>query len=118
MKKVICSVGVGLLTLLATGFAALASDQSGTPVSIVVTAEAKRGKTIPPLLLEDLAVTQGRDKRQITSLESLSGSKLQLLLMIDDSAAGSFNTEIQSLKGFVLALPANAEIGVGYMRNG
>jgi len=38
--------------------------------------------------------------------------------MIDDSAAASFNTEIPALKSFVNALPANAEVAVGYMRNG
>jgi VWFA-related protein len=92
--------------------------QQGTPVSVVVTAEPKRGKTIPPLVAEDLAVTQGKDKRPVTSLEPLRGAKLQLLLLIDDSAAGSFNTEIQTLKDFVTAQPSNAEVAVGYMRNG
>src|SRR5882757_663383 len=90
----------------------------GTPVSVVVTAEPRRNKTIPPLTAEDIAVSQGRDKRPVTSLESLNGAKLQLLLMIDDSAAGSFNTELQTLKNFVTSLPANAEVGIGYMRNG
>ena len=90
----------------------------GTPVSMVVTAEAKRGRAIPPLMAEDLAVSQGRDKRPVTSLEPLTGAKLQLLLLIDDSAAFSFNTEISTLKNFVTALPSNTEVAVGYMRNG
>jgi hypothetical protein len=90
----------------------------GASASVVITAEPKRGKTVPPLVADDLAVTQGRDKRRVTSLDPLSAEPLQLLLMIDDSAAGSFNTEIPSLKNFVLALPSNAEVAVGYMRNG
>jgi hypothetical protein len=95
-----------------------AVDAPGTPVSVVVTAEAKRGKAIPPLMAEDVAVSQGRDKRPVTSLEPLSGAKLQLFLMIDDSAAGSFDTELGTLKSFVTALPADTEVAVGYMRNG
>jgi hypothetical protein len=106
--------------LLSAGISlfAQAGSEPGTPVSVVVTAEPKRGSAVPPLLADDVAVTQGREKRHVISLEPLSGTKLQLLLMIDDSAAESFNTEIPTLKKFVMALPANAEIGIGYMRNG
>jgi VWFA-related protein len=95
-----------------------APSEPGTPVSVVVTEEPKRGKTIPPLTYDDLRITQGKEKRKVASLEPLSGSKLQLLLMIDDSAAESFNTEIRSLKDFVMAQPSNVEVAVGYMRNG
>jgi hypothetical protein len=121
MKKRTLFVGIAALLLLATGisvFARQSAAEAGTPVSVVVTAEAKRGKTIPPLMPDDIAVAQGRDKRQVTALEPLAEEKLQLLVMIDDSAAESFDTEIPSLKTFVMALPANAEVGVGYMRNG
>ncbi len=99
-------------------FAGQAGSEPGTPVSVVVTAEAKRGKTIPPLMSDDVAVTQGHEKRHVISLDPQSGTKLQLLLMVDDSANESFDTEIPTLKNFVLALPANAEIGIAYMRNG
>jgi len=122
MKKGMFSQQIGLVLLFSSAVSRLALGQTpaepGTPVSVVVTAEPKRGKTIPPLVPEDIAVKQGRDKRQTTSLEPLGETKLQLLLMIDDSAAGSFDTEIRTLKDFVQALPANAEIGIGYMRNG
>jgi hypothetical protein len=108
--------------LLLSGLLLIAGQPSaepGTPVSVVVTAEARRGKTIPPLVADDLMVKQGRDKRAITSLVPLSGGAgLQLLLMIDDSASESFNGEIPTLKNFLNALPANAEVAVGYMRNG
>ncbi len=93
-------------------------SEPGTPVSVVVTAEPKRGKTIPPLMADDVSVAQGREKRHVISLDPLSGTKLQLLLMIDDSAAESIDTEIPSLKNFVMALPVNAEVAIGYMRNG
>jgi VWFA-related protein len=107
-----------LLCLGVSAFAGQRVSAPGTPVSVVVTAEAKRGKTIPPLMAEDIAVTQDRDKRPVTSLQPLNGAKTQLFLMIDDSAAGSFNTELQTLKNFVTALPSNTEIAIGYMRNG
>jgi hypothetical protein len=107
-----------LFCFAVSAFAGQGASAPGTPVSVVVTAEAKRGKTIPPLAAEDIAVTQNRDKRPVTSLQPLHGAKIQLFLMIDDSAGGSFNTELQTLKNFVTALPSNAEVAIGYMRNG
>ena len=108
-----------LVALLASSGATMIAQQApGTPVSVIVTAEPKKGKSIPDLTAQDVTASQGRDKRPVQALEPLAGSKLQLLLMIDDSAAGSFDSEIQTLKNFVMALPANAEVGVGYMRNG
>jgi VWFA-related protein len=121
MKKRTRNAATGILLFLAAGipvFAAQAGSQPGTLVSVVVTAEPKRGKAIPPLVPEDVSVKQGKERRQVNSIESISNSPLQILLMIDDSAAGSFDTEIKTLKNFVMALPANAEAAVGYMRNG
>ncbi len=48
----------------------------------------------------------------------MNGSKLQMLLLIDESSAASFDTEIPALKNFIRSLPANAEVAVGYMQNG
>jgi VWFA-related protein len=118
MKKEILIGLPAFLLLFCVGMDARAVPSQGTEVKVVVTAEPKRGKTIPELLKEDLKVTQNREKRQITSLESLAGSKLQLLLLIDDSAASGFDTQISALRDFVMALPANAEVEIGYMRNG
>ena len=120
MKRQTVFLGLGTLLLSAgvSAFGQQAPVESGPAISVVVTAEPKRGKTIPPLEVEDLVVKQGREKLHLAGLESISGSKLQLLLLIDDSAAESFNTEIRSLKDFVMAQPANAEVAVGYMHNG
>jgi hypothetical protein len=120
MKRPTVFLGLGTLLLSAEIFAfgQQAPVESGPAISVVVTAEPKRGKTIPPLEVEDLVVKQGREKLHVAALEPVSGARLQLLLMIDDSAAESFNTEIRSLKDFVMAQPANAEVAVGYMHNG
>ena len=92
----------------------------GTPTSMVVTLEPKRGKEIPPIESADITVQQGRDKNQVVSLvpAGQSAKDLQLLLLIDDSGGGSFDTELQILRDYVTALPARTEIGIGYMRNG
>lgn len=104
--------------------AALAQQQpassSANSVSVIVTAEASRGKTIPPLEPDDIRVTQNGKPVQVTALAPFQGDNapLQLLLLIDDSARSSFGTEINTLKQFITSLPSGVEVGVGYMRNG
>lgn len=92
----------------------------GVPVSVVVTAEPLHGKETPSLEKDDVAVYQGKDKRRLLSLTPLGQQdrSVQLLLLISDSAQGSFDTEIGILKQFVTSLPASTEIAIGYMRNG
>jgi hypothetical protein len=89
-------------------------------VSVVVTLEPRRDSKIPAVEQQDIVVEQGRDKRPVTGFKALTGDEggLQLLLLIDDSARGSFDTEIGALKQFINSLPQNSEAGVAYMRNG
>jgi hypothetical protein len=89
----------------------------GTPVSVIVTLEPRREKTIPAVEQQDIAVYQQNDKRPVTGFVPLRGS-MQLMLLIDDSAGTSFSTEIGTLKTFVTSLPSSTEVAIGYMRNG
>lgn len=117
-KKYLSALGV--LCVAGLTPALIARQQSpapGVPVSIVITLEPKRGKSIPPVEPQDINVQEGRDKRPVTGLVPLQG-KMQLMLLIDDSARGTFDTEINTLKQFVNALPADTEVAVAYMRNG
>ena len=112
----------GAVSLIAAVLPVCAKQQSapGVAVSTVVTIEPRRGKSIPPIETEDIAVSEGNDKRPVTGLLPLEGEHagMQLLLLLDDSAASSMNTEIDTLKNFVKSLPATTQIGIGYMRNG
>lgn len=84
---------------------------------MIVTLEPRRAATIPSIEQQDVAVYQDNHKRPVTSFTPAQGS-LQLMLLIDDSAGNSFNTEIPALKQFVNSLPEQTEVAVGYMRNG
>jgi hypothetical protein len=117
-KKFLPVLGVVCAAALAPSlFAQQQPSAPGVPVSIVVTLEPKHGRTIPPIEQQDITVQEGRDKRPVTGLTPLHG-KMQLMLLIDDSARGTFDTEINTLKQFVNALPADTEVAVAYMRNG
>jgi hypothetical protein len=114
--------GIGAICLAAATLPLLPAQQQapGVPVSMVITVEPKRGKTIPPIEQQDLTVSEGKDKRPVTGLQPFQGehADMQLLLLLDDSAGSSMNTEIRTLKQFVTSLPSTTQVAIGYMRNG
>lgn len=118
--KALSLTGAVLFLSALTPIFAQQGNTPGTPVSMVVTAEARRGKTIPTLQPEDIQVSEKNKIRPVTGLVPAQGDHagLQLLLLIDDSARSSLGTEIPTLKQFVTSLPVGAEVGIGYMRNG
>jgi hypothetical protein len=93
------------------------SPANGESVHMTVTLEPRRAKTIPPVEQQDLVVYENNQKRPVTGFTPAQGS-LQLMLMIDNSANNTFNTEIPALKNFVNSLPPQTEVAVGYMQNG
>jgi hypothetical protein len=115
--KYICAAG---LVCLAASLACAAQtpNASGVPVSVVVTLEPKHGRSIPPIEPQDIQVKEAGERRPVETLAPLGQSGMQLMLLIDDSARGTFDTEISTLKQFIMSLPPNFEVGVAYMRNG
>ena len=112
-------IAAGLVCLAASIICtAQSSNASGVPVSVVVTLEPKHGKTIPTIETQDIQVKEAGERRPVESLKPLANSGMQLMLLIDDSARGTFDTEISTLKQFITSLPPNFEVGVAYMRNG
>src|SRR5579875_1160417 len=122
MKCPLFLLAAGIVCLAATSLPASAAPQQnspGEPVNVVVTLEPKHGKTIPPVEAQDITVQENRDKRPVTGFVPLGENpSTQLLLLIDDSARGTFDTEINTLKQFINDLPSNTQVGVAYMRNG
>jgi VWFA-related protein len=99
-------------------YAAQASNEPGVPASVIVTLEPKHGKTIPPIEGQDIQVREAGERRPVEALTPLANSGMQLMLLIDDSARGTFDTEISTLKQFITSLPPNFQVAVAYMRNG
>jgi hypothetical protein len=97
-----------------------ASAQLGVPVQMVVTVQARKGKTVPEVTKEDALVHQGRDRRKTLDWVPLQGERagLQLFLLIDDSANFSLGSKLDELRDFIQAQPASTKVGVAYMQNG
>jgi hypothetical protein len=115
--KLLITAGLVCLSAALT-CAAQSANTQGIPVSAVVTLEPKHGKAIPSIEAQDIRVKQAGEIRPVEDLKPLAQSGMQLLLLLDDSARGTFNTQVPTLKQFVTSLPPNFEVGVAYMRNG
>jgi hypothetical protein len=111
-------VTAGLVCLSAALTCAAQSNAPGVPASVIITLEPKHGKTIPAVEARDIQVKEAGERRSIEGLKPLGQTGMQLMLLIDDSARGSFDTEIPTLKQFITSLPPNFEVAVAYMRNG
>jgi VWFA-related protein len=91
-----------------------------TPVSVVVSAEAKRGNEVPHVSREDVRVMAGRNRLQITGWVPYQGNQagLELMVLIDELSNPSLSINYDDLQRFFAAQPATTAIAVGYMENG
>jgi len=112
-------------TVLTLGSQAAASRESapaGTiPVHMVVTVEAHHGTEVPAIKREDVMVTQGRVRAQVTDWTLLQGEHagLELFVLLDEaSTPTSLGPQLEDLRRFINSQPETTAIGVGYMRDG
>jgi hypothetical protein len=96
------------------------SPETGTPVHMVVTAEARHGTDIPVIQKEDAMVYQGRDRVKTVDWLPLQGDHagLELFLLLDDASGTNLGSQLEDIRKFINSQPATTRIGVGYMRNG
>jgi hypothetical protein len=111
---------LGVLTATSTLLKGQQSPATGTPVHMVVTAEARHGADVPVIQKEDVMVYQGRDRVKTTDWIPLQGdhAELELFLLLDDASGSSLGSQLEDLRRFINSQPATTRIGVGYMRNG
>lgn len=95
--------------------------QATIPVHMVVMVEplSDDDKTVSPLSKEDVKVTQGKNKLQVTDWIPARDDRagLQLFILIDDTSDKTLGTNLGELKDFIKGQPPTTWVGVGYMRN-
>ena len=97
------------------------SAPSGTiPVTMVVSVEAKQGKEVSEVGLEDVIVFHDRDRLRVTSWVPLQNDQagLQLFLLIDDGTTMNIGLQFDDLRRFMAEQPSATSLALGYMRNG
>jgi hypothetical protein len=97
-----------------------ASDISGPPARLVVTAEVKKDAQAPVINREDVMVYQGKEKRAVLNWTPTKGPNagLELFLLIDDSLGTDVSSQFGDLRKFIQAQPTTTAIGIAYMQNG
>lgn len=92
----------------------------GTPVHIIVTAEAHKGNNPPEIKKDDVMVYEGKTRDTVTDWIPATGdhAALELFILIDDSSSSSLGTQLQDIKQFINSQAATTKIGVAYMQNG
>jgi hypothetical protein len=108
---------------LASLFPTRAQDQassSNVQVTTVVTALGPKYTAPPALGKQDVNVTEGKQKREVTNWVPAQGDKaaLQLAMVIDDADSQDLATQLGDLKNFISSQPASTAIGVFYASNG
>jgi hypothetical protein len=109
--------------VLCSLFPAHAQDQassSNVQVTTVVTALGPKYTAPPALGKQDINVTEGKQKREVTNWVPAQGDKaaLQLAIVIDDADNQDLATQLGDLKNFISSQPASTAIGVFYASNG
>ena len=94
--------------------------ETGVPVSMVVTAELRRGGDVPMLDEKDVMVYLNHQRAKVTNWEQLQGQQagVEVFLLIDDNSSDALGTQLGDLREFINGLPATTAIGVAYMQNG
>jgi hypothetical protein len=109
--------------VLASLFSTHAQDQassSNLQVTTVVTALGPKYTAPPALGKQDINVTEGKQKREVTNFIPAQGDKaaLQLAIVIDDADSADLASQLGDLKNFISSQPPSTAIGVFYASNG
>lgn len=91
-----------------------------TPVSLIVSVEAKNGKEVPAVSREDVVVFHLKDRLKVTDwvpVESEQAS-LQLFLLIDEGVTMDIGMQFDDLRHFINEQPPTTVIALGYLRYG
>jgi len=109
--------------VLASLFPTHAQDQassSNAQVTTVVTALGPKYTAPPALGKQDINVTEGKQKREVTNFIPAQGDKaaLQLAIVIDDADSTDLGSQLGDLRNFISSQPASTAVGVFYASNG
>jgi hypothetical protein len=112
-----CAIAASLMAS-APAFASSENQQGqGQAVITVLPAKNAAPAAVNP---QDLSLKVNGKATSITNLQSLrdANSKVEMIVLIDDSARTSLGNQISYVSEFVKTLPPNTSVTIGYMQNG
>jgi VWFA-related protein len=121
MKTGTCKVAmvVGVCCSLLGVLPPLSAQETNTASAIVtvISKSAEDGTTVPK---QTMSVYENRKLQEVAGWVPLRGQRsgLQLVVLLDDSSRGNLGLQLNDIRNFVTGLPPNAQVAIGYMRNG
>jgi hypothetical protein len=97
-----------------------ASSDQGIPTHVVVTAEPRKGNTVPAISQDDVIVYERHTRDKVTEWIPATGdhATLDLFIFIDDSSSTELGTQMNDIRTFIESQPETTRVGVAYMQNG
>ena len=110
---------VAIVVGISFALAAPSPAQETSTARAVVTATTK-GEDVTAIPRRSITVTANRKSQDVTGWVPLRGARsgLQLVVLLDDSSRGNLGLQFNDIRNFLTALPPNAQVAIGYMRNG
>jgi hypothetical protein len=109
-----------LVLFLAAGASVRSEAQQGSGQAVVTVLPKHDGEMAPSVANQDLAVKVNGKTAKVTEWTPLNdaSNRMELVLLIDDSARSSLGTQLNEIEAFVKTLPPNTKAGIAYMENG
>jgi hypothetical protein len=97
-----------------------AESSATVPVSAIVTVLGPKYTSPPAIGKEDIAVYEGKEKKDVTSWLPAQGDKaaLELAIVIDDSTSTGIGLQFSDLTNFIKSQPPTTGVGIFYASNG
>jgi hypothetical protein len=118
--RLACFLALAVLLNAAAAAGQQNPASGGTPVSMVVTAEARHGMNPPPVTEQDVMVYEGKLRDPVTSWVPAKDdhAQLEFFILLDDSTNVVVATQFDDLRQFINSQPETTKIGIAYMQNG
>lgn len=99
---------------------ALGIAQETSTGRAVVTAETKAAEGVTAIPKQSISLYENRKLQDVSGWTALRGQRsgLQLVVLLDDSSRGNLGLQLNDIRSFLNGLPSNAQVAIGYMRNG
>ncbi|MGH9713663.1 MAG: hypothetical protein ACRD5M_10235 [Candidatus Acidiferrales bacterium] len=109
-----------ILAIAACALAANPAWSQAVPITTVVTVLGPKYTPPPAISKDDIAVYEGKEKKEITSWVPAQGNKaaLELAIVIDDSDASELGIQFGDITNFIKSQPKSTGVAIFYARNG
>ncbi|MFC6645052.1 hypothetical protein ACFQBQ_05480 [Granulicella cerasi] len=109
---------IGTLTLLAATLvtpAMLRAQENPVPTTAVISVDTKRDA---PVDTNAITLDVNGKKTAIEAVQPIKSQQLEVAILIDDGLRSSFGIQLEDMSKFLLSLPPDTKVMVGYMSNG